>query len=226
EPGAIRHLRDFLIAHPEAGLAGSHVEGEDAKPHCTAFRFPSIAGEFETAARTGPITRVLKHAIVPLPQPEGEMQVDWTAGASLMLRSQMIAQIGGFDETFFLYYEETDLCLRAARAGWACWYLPQSRVTHLGSASTGMTRWTRTPAYWFESRRHYFTKNHGAAYAAAATLARAAGQGIWLLRRVIERKPQTDPEHFLRDLFTHSFGKPAAPAPARPVSTPLAEDHK
>ncbi|MDX2483772.1 MAG: glycosyltransferase, partial [Pseudodonghicola sp.] len=46
EPGAIRHLRDFLIAHPEAGLAGSHVEGEDAKPHCTAFRFPSIAGEF------------------------------------------------------------------------------------------------------------------------------------------------------------------------------------
>ncbi|TDE35588.1 glycosyltransferase family 2 protein [Antarcticimicrobium sediminis] len=226
EPGAIRHLRDFLIAHPTAGLAGSHVEGEDAKPHCTAFRFPSIAGEFETAARTGLISRALKHAVVPLPQPKGETQVDWTAGASLMLRAQMIEQIGGFDETFFLYFEETDLCLRAAREGWSCWYLPQSRVTHLGSASTGMKRWTRTPGYWFESRRHYFTKNHGHAYAAVATLARAAGQAIWLLRRFLERKPQTDPEHFLRDLFTYSFGKPATPAPARAVSAPLAEDRK
>ncbi len=228
EPDAIRHLRDFLIAHPKAGLAGSHVAGEDAVTHCTAFRFPSIAGEFETAARTGPITRALKHAVVPLPQPQGEAQVDWTAGASLMLRSQMIDQIGGFDETFFLYFEETDLCLRAARKGWACWYLPQSRVMHLGSVSTGMKRWTRTPGYWFESRRHYFTKNHGHAYAATATLARATGQVIWQLRRFIERKPQTDPDHFLRDLLIHSFGKPAAPvpAPAHPAPAPLAEDRK
>lgn len=223
EPDAIRLLRDFLTGHPQAGMAGSFVHGVDGAPHRTAFRFPSIAGEFEMAARTGVFSRLLRNAIVALPIPEGETQVDWTAGASLMLRADMIRQIGGFDETFFLYYEETDLCLRAARAGWPTWYLPQSRVAHLGSASTGMKVWRRTPGYWFDSRRYYFSKNHGAAYAAAATLARVAGQSLWGLRRLIQRKPQADPDHFLRDLIAHSFG----PVPTAPtVSATLAEDSK
>lgn len=223
EPDAIRALRDFLTGHPRAGMAGSFVHGVDGEPHRTAFRFPSVAGELEMAARTGVFSRLLRNSIVALPIPEGETQVDWTAGASLMLRADTIRQIGGFDETFFLYYEETDLCLRAARAGWPTWYLPQSRVAHLGSASTGMKLWRRTPGYWFDSRRYYFTKNHGAAYAAAATLARVAGQSIWGLRRLIQRKPQADPDHFLRDLIAHSLG-PVRTAP--PVSATLAEDSK
>lgn len=215
EAGTIAALRDFLIAHPKAGFAGSFVYGEDGLPHQTAFRFPSAAGEFETAARTGVFSRLLKNSIVALPVPDRATQIDWTAGASLMLRAEMIRQIGGFDETFFLYYEETELCHRAARAGWQCWFVPESRIMHLGSVSTGMKRWSRTPGYWFDSRRYYFTKTHGAAYALAATLARVAGQTIWGLRRMLQGKPQADPDHFLRDLVAHSFGpglKPHAPA--------------
>ncbi|TDK52117.1 glycosyltransferase family 2 protein [Antarcticimicrobium luteum] len=229
EPDAIRHLRDFLVTHPGAGLAGSFVEGEDGVPHRAAFRFPSIAGEFEMAARTGPVSRLLKSAIVAIPVPETETRVDWAAGASLMLRAEMLEQIGLFDETFFLYFEETDLCLRAARAGWDTYFLPQSKVIHLGSASTGMKDWPRTPSYWFESRRHYFAKNHGRPYAAAATLARVAGQAIWQMRRAVSGKPQADPDRFLRDLIFHDM-RAGRQRPMRippfPVPHTVAKDKK
>lgn len=229
EPGAIRALRDFLVAHPRAGMAGSFVRGEDGVAHHTAFRFPSIAGEFEGAARTGPISRLLKGSIVAIPIPQTQTRVDWTAGASLMMRAEMLDQIGLFDETFFLYYEETDLCRRAARAGWETYYLPESEVVHLGSASTGMKEWARTPEYWFESRRHYFTKTHGRAYAGAATLARIAGQAIWELRRALSGKRQADPDRFLRDLIAHALCAPRqsqVQPPEFSIAPNVAEDKK
>ncbi|OUS33354.1 glycosyl transferase [Rhodobacterales bacterium 56_14_T64] len=205
EPHAIQRLRDFLQRNPKAGLVGSFVRGIDGTPHATAFRFPSIAGEFEAAARTGVFSRLLKSSIVALDIPKKETQVDWTAGASLMIRRQMIEQIGGFDETFFLYFEETDLCRRADKAGWHTHYLPTSEVQHVGSASTGMKDWARAPSYWFDSRLHYFIKNHGGLYAAVATLALLAGGLIWRLRRLLSNKPRRDPPHFLRDLISHAL---------------------
>lgn len=227
EPGAIRGLRDFLVSHPQAGLVGSYVRGEDGEPHRTAFRFPSIAGEFEGAARIGPISRLLKHAIVAMAIPARETRVDWTAGASMMIRAAVLDEIGLFDETFFLYYEETDLCRRAARAGWSTHYLPESEVVHLGSVSTGRKLWRRTPGYWFESRMHYFTKTHGRAYAAAATLARIAGLLLWEARRRLSGRPRTDPDHFLRDLAAHSLrALRHRPAPPVSISPHVAEDRK
>ncbi|MEQ3679297.1 glycosyltransferase family 2 protein [Pseudophaeobacter sp.] len=225
----MRTLRDFLADHPGAGLAGSFVHGTDGTPHRTAFRFPSIAGEFEMAARTGVFTRLLHPWVVAMEMPRTQTQVDWTAGASLMIRRQVIEDIGGFDETFFLYFEETDLCRRAAQAGWRTHYVPDSQVAHLGSASTGMKDWDRTPAYWFQSRSHYFAKSHGRAYAALATLARIAGTGLYALRRLVQGKPQADPNHFLKDLISHSLApvshKPSPPCETR-LHSPVSEDPK
>lgn len=225
----MRTLRDFLADHPGAGLAGSFVHGTDGTPHRTAFRFPSIAGEFEMAARTGVFTRLLHPWVVAMEMPRTQTQVDWTAGASLMIRRQVIEEIGGFDETFFLYFEETDLCRRAAQAGWRTHYVPDSHVAHLGSASTGMKDWDRTPAYWFQSRSHYFAKSHGRAYAALATLARIAGTGLYALRRLVQGKPQADPNHFLKDLISHSLApvshKPSPPCETR-LHSPVSEDPK
>lgn len=203
EPGGIRSLRDHLVSTPKAGLAGSHVRGVDAEPHRTAFRFPSICGEFEMAARTGLFSRLFRRSITAMPIPTQATQVDWTAGASLMLRTEVIKDIGGFDEEFFLYFEETDLCRRAAQAGWQTWYVPDSTVIHVGSASTGMNDWGRTPTYWLDSRLHYFCKSHGTAYAVTATAARTAGGAIYELRRLLQGKPQADPDRFLRDLCGH-----------------------
>lgn len=223
EPGAIAALRDHLDCHPATGFAGSLLVGPEGEVHRTAFRLPSIAGEFEAAARFGPVSRLLARHIVAQPIPEATVQVDWLAGASLMMRASVLAQIGLFDERFFLYFEETDLCRRAARAGCPTNYVVESRVVHIGSASTGMKEWTRIPQFWLDSRRHYFTMTHGRGHAALATLAHLAGGALWRVRIAVQRRAPADPPHFLRDLALHAL-RPArladAPLPPTPQSAP------
>ncbi|WP_108484035.1 glycosyltransferase family 2 protein [Oceaniglobus ichthyenteri] len=227
DPGCIPALIEFLQATPKAGFAGSHVRGEDGVPHCTAFRFPSILGEFEGAVRTGIFSRLLKNSIVALPIPDTATQVDWVAGASLMIRRKALEDIGLFDETFFLYFEETDLARRAAKADWQTWYVPHSRVVHIGSVSTGMKTWARMPEYWFQSRRHYFRKNHGRTYAALATLSLIKGAALWRLRCALTGRKTQDPKGFLRDLITFSLGLPLGrPSTSAKPMTALSEDSK
>lgn len=218
DPGCIPILMKHLQDHPKAGFAGSHVRGDDGAPHVTAFRFPSVFGEFEGAARTGVFSRLFKASIVAPELPNVATQVDWVAGASVVLRAKMLDEIGMFDETFFLYFEETDLCKRAARAGWQGWYVPQARVVHIGSVSTGMKEWARMPAYWYASRRHYFVKNHGRLYAAAALAAHVKGGIIHRLRCALKGRAPDDPAHFLRDLLTHGLGFAPRPAPPKETS--------
>lgn len=205
-PDAIRALVNHLEAHPDTAFAGSYIHGEDGAPHSTAFRFPSIASEFEGAAKTGPISKLLKNAIVAPDLPTETARVEWLAGASVLMRQSVLDQIGLFDETFFLYFEETDLFRRAARAGWHADFVVESRVMHLGSVSTGMKEWQRVPSYWFASRRYYFEKNHGRIYACGATLAHIAGLGVYGVRVLLQRKKPHTPPHFLRDLVRHSVG--------------------
>lgn len=203
-PDAIGALLGHLEAHPATGFAGSHIHSVDGAPHHTAFRFPSISGEFEQAARFGPISRLLHGAIVAPPLPVVTGRVDWLAGASLMMRQSVLDQIGLFDETFFLYFEETELCLRAARAGWPTDYVVESRVAHIGSASTGMKSWTRVPRFWLNSRMYYYTKSHGRLYALLATLAHVTGGLIWRGRALIQRKDFIDPDRYLTDMAAHA----------------------
>jgi len=202
---AIRALLDHLESHPKTGFAGSYIHGPDGAPHRTAFRFPSILGEFEQNIRFGPVSRLLARWIVAQPLPAVTGRVDWLAGASLMMRQTVLDQIGLFDETFFLYFEETDLCRRAALAGWPTDYVLQSRVAHIGSASTGMKTWARIPQFWLDSRLHYYVKNHGRAYAFAATLAAVLGGALWRARLLVQRKDRGDPPHYLRDMVAHGL---------------------
>jgi N-acetylglucosaminyl-diphospho-decaprenol L-rhamnosyltransferase len=224
EPAAIQALLRHLQQHPATGFAGSFIYGDDGAPHRTAFRFPSAAGEFEAQIRFGPVSRLLADSIVAQPIPQATGRVDWLAGASLMMRQAVLDQIGLFDETFFLYFEETDLCRRAALAGWPTDYVVESRVMHIGSASTGMRDWRRIPQFWLDSRLHYFVKNHGRRYACAATLAHLAGGVAWRARLLIQRKDRGDPPFYLWDLTRHHlqaaakviFRRGAARAQTRP----------
>lgn len=224
DKGAVAALVAYLEANPSVGLAGSYIHGPDGDPHGTAFRFPSILGEFEGSARLGPVSRLLASHVVAMPLPEETRPVDWLAGASVMIRQSVLDRIGLFDEAYFLYFEETDLCLRARRAGWPTVYVRESEVTHIGSVSTGMGRWTRTPGYWFDSRQRYFTVNHGRAYAAAATAACVAGHLVWKIRKTLTRHPPIDPPHFLGDLAVHAL-RHVFTGPPPSAHSPLASVH-
>jgi GT2 family glycosyltransferase len=215
DSGAIRTLLDYMARTPQAGLAGSYVHGPDGEPHRATFRFPSVASEFEMAAMLGPVTRLLSHRRVWTPVPDRSGPVDWVGGASLIIRQPVLDQIGMFDEEYFLYFEETDLCLRAARAGFETHFVRESSVTHLGSESTGMKDWKRVPTYWYDSRLRYFSKNHGALTATGATAAHVVGGVLHRVRRVIERQPSVNPPRHLRDLVAHDV-KAAAGGLRRP----------
>lgn len=205
ETGAIRALQDFLIAHPLTGIAGSRAHGVDGELLQTAFRFPSIYGEFKSTARTGLASRFQPGSIQSKPAPQEAQRVDWVAGTSMMIRHNMLDKIGLFDESFLLQFEEIELCHRAAQSGWHTHYVGASEIIFFGSAIDGMTTWRRVPERWFEARLQYFIKMHGPAYAGLATVSRASGCVIGRLRRITLGRPQRDPVGFLGDLITHSL---------------------
>jgi hypothetical protein len=208
-PGAIRALIDFLAAHPEAHLLGSRLEDPDGTAQHSVFRFHSILGEVEGNLRVGVLSRLLARWRVAPPIPDAPCETHWLSGAALLVRREVFEKIGQMDEQYFMYFEETDFCLRARQAGFRCWYVPQSRVVHLVGATSGVTvrheRPKRRPQYWFESRQRYFVKNHGRAYALAADVAFILSQALWELRVRIERRPNPDPPRLLRDFVRFTW---------------------
>lgn len=208
-PGAFRVLIDFMTTHPEVGLAGGRSEDPDGTPQSCCFRFPTPASEFVGRARLGMLHRILGHWNTDLGIPEQPLQVDWVSGAVLMIRQEVFEQIGLLDEAYFLYFEETDFILRARRAGWTCWHVPECRVVHLVGQSSGVTRRDvaprRVPAYWFVSRRRYFALNHGWMVGALADLLAVAGSSVSWIKRTVTGRPQGEPPHFIADLLRHGL---------------------
>ncbi len=201
-------LRDFLEERPNVGIAGGCFENPDGSLWRIAFRFPSILSEIDRGLKLGVVTKLLSDHIVPKEMSGQIEQVDWLPGASMLVRRAVFETAGLMDETYFLYYEETDFCLSAKRAGWECWYVPQSRVMHIAGDSTGVTsrdtKPKRAPQYLLDSRRRYFVKNYSIFYAAAADAMWIVCFALWRLRRKIQRKEDTDPPQLLWDSMRNS----------------------
>jgi N-acetylglucosaminyl-diphospho-decaprenol L-rhamnosyltransferase len=207
-PAALTALVEFMDHHPQVGIAGSSFEEADGKPWPYAFRFPNVLSELEAGLRLGVVSKVLSPWAVAQTMGDQPQQVDWLPGASMMIRRSVFEAIGLMDEGYFLYFEETDFCLQARRAGWECWYVPTSRVMHILGQSTGVTATNqapkRRPQYWFDSRRRYFLKNHGLIYTALVDASWLVGFGLWRLRRVLQQKPDCDPPQLLQDSWRNS----------------------
>jgi GT2 family glycosyltransferase len=206
--GAIRSLVRFLESHPDVGIAGSGIDNPDGSEWGIAFRFPTLLSEVVGGLNTGLITHLLRAWEVPQHMSNTQQPIDWVSGASMMIRPALFAAIGGMDENYFLYFEETDLCFRAKRAGFSTWYVPESRVMHIEGQSTKVNERVagpkRLPAYWFESRRRYFAVNHGVSQAIAIDFVAVFAYSLGWLKRVILHKMHTQVPYFLRDLIRHS----------------------
>ena len=207
--GAIGALVRFLEAHPGVGIAGSSFENLDGSEWPMAFRFPSILGELEHGLQLGLATRVFRPWVGAVHMSQVPQSIDWVPGASMMICRTVVDSIGGFDENYFLYFEETDFCFRAKKAGFSTWYVPQSRVMHIAGQSTKLTERNaapkRLPAYWFESRRRYFAAAHGIRYAMATDAVALLAHGLGSLKRIAQRRAGCGVPHFLADLAQHSI---------------------
>lgn len=223
-PNALRVLLEFMDAHHDVGIAGSALEDPDGTPQHCRFRFLGILGELESTLQVGTVSRALARYKIAPPLVREAHPIDWVAGASMIVRLAVFDAIGAMDESYFLYFEEVDFTLRAARAGFPCWWVPESRVVHLVGQSTGVTsrtqRPTRRPRYWFESRRRYFVKHYGRAYALAASVAWIVGHTGHALICALRRRPSLDPPHLLWDFVRFTFGPQRAAEPPAAAESP------
>jgi len=217
DPGSVKVMLDFMEQHPEAGLCGANIRGVDGAKQGAAFRFPTAISEFNDAANTGLLARLMPNSTVALPLPGDAMEVEWISGTCMLIRRAVFDQIGFFDEGFFLYFEEVDFCRRARRAGWLSYCLPAATITHVGSVSTGMNDKRRPmPQYWFESRHRYFLKHHGRSYTALCDVSWVSGFVIGEAKRTLLRRPATNPPRMFRDFLRnglHRLVNPTAPGP-------------
>ena len=230
-PGALERMAALLDREPRAGAVGGLLIHEDGRPQSSAFRFPSLRGEFCRGAGTGVIDRLLRVPPVSIDSAVA-IEVPWVTGAAVMLRIAALADAGLFDEGFFLYFEETELLRRLRGHGWTVWHEPAALVVHAGGAATqirdpetGMSRQRPLPAYWYEARRRYFTLCHGRPYGLAAGLAWLTGRCWWRLRQLVAPRSNAGPVREARDLVSHGLwpSRFDATAAVRPLDSPASE---
>jgi GT2 family glycosyltransferase len=208
-PDALRELVRFMDSRPDVGIGGGRAVNPDWTVRNSAFRFHTVLSELEGALRLGVVTKMLRRHVVATAPPDQPVQVDWVSGASMMVRRDVFEKIGLLDEGYFMYYEETDFCLRAARAGWPCWYVPESKIIHLVGQASGVTGAKRAekrrPAYWFESRRRYFRQHYGAAKTFLADVLWAGGFAFSNVLNKVRGRPRTDPPWLWWDFVRYNF---------------------
>jgi N-acetylglucosaminyl-diphospho-decaprenol L-rhamnosyltransferase len=202
---AIAVLADFLDANPEVAFAGAEIRKPSSHtPVTAAFRFPSLGSILNDAVNFGPLSRVLRASRVALDPVSEASRVDWVAGAAVMARFEALRDAGFFDCFYFLYFEEVDLQLQLARAGWACWYVPEAKVIHHEGAATGVRSDEATrrkwPSYLYDSWRHYFSKNHGRAYALTGAVLWLLGGSIGVLIARLRGRTPSQPLNYASDI--------------------------
>ena len=206
--GAISTLLAFMESRTDVGIAGARVEDGNGEQTHSAFRFPSAASELVEGFKLGLLTKLLSQRQLLYELGEETTQVDWVTGAAMMIRKEVLAEVGLLDDGYFLYFDEVDFCFRARQAGWPAYYVPSSVVTHLQAQATGITDdrsdKRQYPDYWFDSRRRFFVKNRGKGQAVLADLAFLIGYTTFRIRSVIQRKENEEPPHFWRDFLRNS----------------------
>ncbi len=167
EPGALDTLLAYLDAHPEAGCVGPSLTYGDGTPQSSRRRFPTLKSAiFESTWLYKYAPRSLLEAYYGEDWPAGQIvAVDWLVGAALMLRAEAVRKVGGFDEGYFMYSEELDLCRRLKAGGWQIVHVPDAHVTHYEGRSSGQVR-LATHLRFNRSKIRYFRKHHGALQAA------------------------------------------------------------
>lgn len=160
-PGCVRTLIEALERDPGAAVAGPLVLDESGAIQGSARRFPGPqTGLFgrstwlSKALPGNPITRREVRAS-DLAQEPGPHPVDWVSGACMLLRLADLKRVGGFDEGYFLYWEDADLCWRLKQAGRGTVFVPTASAVHLGGASSARDRMNSIEAFHRSAYRYY-----------------------------------------------------------------------
>ncbi|WP_183086224.1 glycosyltransferase family 2 protein [Mycetocola tolaasinivorans] len=177
-PGTLPALVRWLDEHPECAAVGPKLLNEDGTVYPSARAVPSLGNGIGHAlfARFWPNNPWSRHyraddSYGDQPRPAG-----WLSGACLLVRRDMFAQLGGFDEGFFMYFEDVDLGYRIGKAGWTNTYLPEVSAVHTGGAST-RSESDRMLRVHHQSASRFMSKRYPAWYYAPLRLGLRVG--LW-----------------------------------------------
>jgi GT2 family glycosyltransferase len=180
ERTSLRRLVRVLRRHPEVGIVGPRLlEADSAVP-----RIQSDGGRIVWEA--GGRSELIGRGTAP-GRGEGMQLVDFVPGAAMLVRRRVFEDVGLLPEEFFLYFEETDFCVRAAAAGWKVAVETRARVVHRFVSSDGLP--PETLLYYFVRNRLLFGQRH-TEVPFEALLADLEGFIASWRRRVEERKPE------------------------------------
>ena len=182
KPGALANIVAFMDAHPRCGIAGSRIYNYDGTIQESCGEFDTWAGAFLRSSAWGDLPlfrRWANGAKLRDFHYDTEERVDLAIGAALAIRRTLLAEIGPFDERFFLYHEEVDFAKRAADAGWETWFVPSSEAVHEGMGSAKGQY--NVEARKQKSRRKYWIKHHGTLWYAALVVALTGRYLLYLL---------------------------------------------
>ncbi len=180
-PGALAKLQSALEQHPRLGMVGPRLLNPDGSLQSAGLSFPTWSGLLGAAV---PWTRPSR---LSLPADGGLRPCDWLIGACLLMRRQVLEEVGYLDEGYFMYGEEKDLCYRARQAGWQVACVPDAQVVHLGGQSADQVP-VRSYLAFLDSQFRFLRKFYPPAYGrrfARATRVACALRG--LAARVLAR---------------------------------------
>ncbi|MFA5190225.1 MAG: glycosyltransferase family 2 protein [Verrucomicrobiia bacterium] len=157
KPDSLGAAVAWMREHPDCGVAGAQLVNPDGSLQNSIANFPTLATEL--------LNKSLLRRLFPRRYPGKEhrstepVEVETIVGAFMLIRRETWDALGGLDERYFFFLEETDFCLHARRRGWRVMHLPHIRVAHGQGRSARQVRPEARIEYW-RSRYLYFAKNH------------------------------------------------------------------
>ncbi len=156
-------LERFFRENPKVGIAGPKILDSEGELQLSARReisaLSGFIGRTSLLTRLFPRSSLVKSQFPAVTEWSHPTSVDWVSGACMVIRRDVIKQIGPLDERFFMYFEDADLCRRARTAGWLVYYLPHIEIVH----QTGASSRSKPKAVWLLHKSAFlYHRKHGA----------------------------------------------------------------
>lgn len=207
--GAVSSLIEVASRDVRVGVVGPKLEWPDGRQQVSLFHHLTPLNSFLSSVKTGVLTRLfntvgIQEVAVSLNN-HGTVKPDWVSFACVLLKGEMVKDIGLMDDGFFMYREDNDYCRRATNAGWKLDYDPSSQVVHLSQGASNDFGVKRLPIFYFKSRSRYFLKYYGRFGLFLANILWSIGRVISLIREVVQSKPSAFHRTMIKDIWIGFF---------------------
>jgi N-acetylglucosaminyl-diphospho-decaprenol L-rhamnosyltransferase len=159
----VERLVEFAEGEPSVGVVGPRLLAPNRTLQPSVRGFPTLwrlATEYLFLRRLAPRSQLLNTFYGSGFDHSSRREADFVTGAVMLLRRQMLDEIGDFDTSFFMFNEEVDLCYRARKAGWSVVFWPGAEFVHVGGASTAAV-WPLMYREQLRSHLRFLAKHHG-----------------------------------------------------------------